>query len=48
MNSNYQNSPSILIVEDEPFIAENLQEMLGIFGYENTQIANSANQGFQT
>lgn len=48
MDNNYQNSPSILIVEDEPFIAENLQEMLGIFGYENTQIANSANQAIKS
>ena len=47
MDNDYQNSPKILIVEDEPFIAENLQEMLGIFGYENTEIANSANQAIK-
>lgn len=47
MESSYRNSPRILIVEDEPFIAENLQEMLSIFGYENTEIANSANQAIK-
>lgn len=47
MESSYRMSPRILIVEDEPFIAENLQEMLSIFGYENTEIANSANQAIK-
>lgn len=47
METSYNNSPKILIVEDEPFIAENLQEMLSIFGYENTEIANSANQAIK-
>lgn len=47
IETNYDQSPRILIVEDEPFIAENLQEMLGIFGYENTEIANSANQAIK-
>lgn len=47
MESSYLNSPRILIVEDEPFIAENLQEMLSIFGYENTEITNSANQAIK-
>jgi alkylhydroperoxidase/carboxymuconolactone decarboxylase family protein YurZ len=42
ITNEYQNVPRILIVEDEPFIAENLQEMLSIFGYEQTEIANSA------
>ena len=37
----------ILIVEDEPFIAENLQEMLSIFGHENTEIANSTSQAIK-
>jgi two-component system response regulator LytT len=48
IETNYELSPRILIVEDEPFIAENLQEMLGIFGYENTEIANSANQAIKS
>jgi DNA-binding LytR/AlgR family response regulator len=47
LETNYDQSPRILIVEDEPFIAENLQEMLGIFGYGNTKIANSANQAIK-
>lgn len=47
MESSYRNTPRILIVEDEPFIAENLQEMLSIFGYEDTEIANSANQAIK-
>lgn len=47
MESSYRDSPRILIVEDEPFIAENLQEMLSIFGHENTEIANSANQAIK-
>ncbi|MCO6358983.1 LytTR family two component transcriptional regulator [Roseivirga pacifica] len=47
METSYNNSPKILIVEDEPFIAENLQEMLSIFGYDNTEIANSANQAIK-
>lgn len=47
MEPSYQMSQRILIVEDEPFIAENLQEMLSIFGYENTEIANSANQAIK-
>ncbi|KYG81383.1 LytTR family two component transcriptional regulator [Roseivirga ehrenbergii] len=47
INNDYDQSPRILIVEDEPFIAENLQEMLGIFGYEQTEIANSANQAIK-
>ncbi|PIQ49530.1 MAG: two-component system response regulator [Cytophagales bacterium CG12_big_fil_rev_8_21_14_0_65_40_12] len=47
IDNDYDQSPRILIVEDEPFIAENLQEMLGIFGYENTEIANSANQAIK-
>lgn len=46
-DSYYENHPRILIVEDEPFIAENLQEMLGIFGYEETEIANSASQAIK-
>ena len=45
--NDYGNSPKILIVEDEPFIAENLQEMLGIFGHDDTEIANSANQAIK-
>lgn len=47
METSYSQSPKILIVEDEPFIAENLQEMLSIFGYEETEIANSANQAIK-
>ena len=47
METNYSQAPRILIVEDEPFIAENLQEMLSIFGYEDTEIANSANQAIK-
>jgi len=47
MEAAYRNTPRILIVEDEPFIAENLKEMLGIFGYEDTEIANSANQAIK-
>ena len=47
MQPTYNLSPKILIVEDEPFIADNLQEMLSIFGYENTEIANSANQAIK-
>ena len=47
MESNYSQSPKILIVEDEPFIAENLQEMLAIFGYADTEITNSANQAIK-
>lgn len=47
METNYSSGPRILIVEDEPFIAENLQEMLSIFGHENTEIANSANQAIK-
>ena len=47
INNEYVNLPRILIVEDEPFIAENLQEMLSIFGYEETEIANSANQAIK-
>ena len=47
LTNDYANSPKILIVEDEPFIAENLQEMLGIFGYDDTEIANSANQAIK-
>jgi DNA-binding LytR/AlgR family response regulator len=47
METSYNNGPRILIVEDEPFIAENLQEMLSIFGHENTEIANSANQAIK-
>lgn len=47
MESTYSQAPRILIVEDEPFIAENLQEMLSIFGHENTEIANSANQAIK-
>lgn len=47
METSYNSSPRILIVEDEPFIAENLQEMLSIFGHENTEIANSANQAIK-
>ena len=47
MESTYRMSPRILIVEDEPFIAENLQEMLSIFGHDNTEIANSANQAIK-
>lgn len=42
-----EDNPRILIVEDEPFIAENLQEMLGIFDYEDTEIANSASQAIK-
>lgn len=34
----------ILIVEDDPSIAENIQEILEILGFENIDIANSANQ----
>lgn len=34
----------ILIVEDDPSIAENIQEILELLGYVNTDIANSANQ----
>ncbi len=45
--NDYGSSPKILIVEDEPFIAENLQEMLGIFGHDDTEIANSANQAIK-
>ncbi len=45
--NDYTSMPRILIVEDEPFIAENLQEMLSIFGYEDTEIANSANQAIK-
>jgi len=47
ITNDYANTPKILIVEDEPFIAENLQEMLSIFGYDNTEIANSANQAIK-
>ena len=47
INNDYVSTPKILIVEDEPFIAENLQEMLSIFGYEDTEIANSANQAIK-
>lgn len=47
MDTTYNSGPRILIVEDEPFIAENLQEMLSIFGHENTEIANSANQAIK-
>jgi len=47
ITNEYQSVPRILIVEDEPFIAENLQEMLSIFGYEQTEIANSANQAIK-
>lgn len=47
MDQSYSQSPRILIVEDEPFIAENLQEMLSIFGYEETEVANSANQAIK-
>lgn len=42
-----EENPRILIVEDEPFIAENLQEMLGIFDYEDTEVANSASQAIK-
>ncbi|MFT7267888.1 MAG: two-component system response regulator LytT [Roseivirga sp.] len=48
IETNYEISPRILIVEDEPFIAENLQEMLELFGYGNTEIANSANQAIKS
>ena len=34
----------ILIVEDEPSIAENIQEILELLDYVNIDIANSANQ----
>ncbi|WPR74826.1 LytR/AlgR family response regulator transcription factor [Algoriphagus sp. NG3] len=34
----------ILIVEDDISIAENIQEILELLGYVNTDIANSANQ----
>ncbi|MGY6558724.1 MAG: LytR/AlgR family response regulator transcription factor [Nitritalea sp.] len=34
----------ILIVEDEPDIAENIQEILGLLDYQYIDIANSANQ----
>lgn len=34
----------ILIVEDDPSIAENIQEILELLGYVNISIANSANQ----
>jgi DNA-binding LytR/AlgR family response regulator len=34
----------ILIVEDDPSIAENIQEILELLGYVNIDIANSANQ----
>ncbi|WP_226389962.1 LytR/AlgR family response regulator transcription factor [Penaeicola halotolerans] len=34
----------ILIVEDEVFISENLQEILELIGFTNIEIANSANQ----
>ena len=47
ITNDYSSLPRILIVEDEPFIAENLQEMLSIFGYEDTEIANSANQAIK-
>ncbi len=47
ITNDYTSLPRILIVEDEPFIAENLQEMLSIFGYEDTEIANSANQAIK-
>jgi len=47
MEQAYSQSPRILIVGDEPFIAENLQEMLSIFGYDETEIANSANQAIK-
>ena len=47
MESTYSQTPRILIVEDEPFIAENLQEMLSIFGYEDTEIASSANSAIK-
>ena len=47
MEISYNSSPRILIVEDEPFIAENLQEMLSIFGHENTEIANSTSQAIK-
>jgi len=47
LTNDYANTPKILIVEDEPFIAENLQEMLSIFGHDDTEIANSANQAIK-
>lgn len=47
ITNEYTSTPKILIVEDEPFIAENLQEMLSIFGYDDTEIANSANQAIK-
>ena len=47
ITDDYISLPRILIVEDEPFIAENLQEMLSIFGYRDTEIANSANQAIK-
>jgi len=34
----------LLIVEDDPSIAENIQEILELLGYVNINIANSANQ----
>lgn len=34
----------ILIVEDEPSIAENIKEILELLGYVNIDLANSANQ----
>lgn len=48
ITNDYVNTSKILIVEDEPFIAENLQEMLSIFGYDETEIANSANQAIKS
>lgn len=38
----------ILIVEDDPSIAENIQEILELLGFVNIDIANSANQCVKT
>ncbi|MDN3669009.1 response regulator [Echinicola jeungdonensis] len=37
----------ILIVEDDPDIAENIEEILELLGYVNIDIANSANQAIK-
>lgn len=37
----------ILVVEDDPDIAENIEEILELLGYVNIDIANSANQAIK-